>query len=292
MTPTLLLLVTLAQPEPLPPRMPADRLDGPPVVSAKAWAVADGRTGAILAAADPPEPLAIASTTKIMTAWLVLKLVAADPKVLDEVVTFSAKAANTGGTSAKIRNGERVKVRDLLYGLMLPSGNDAARAFAEHFADRYPADPKADPDAAAPFVAAMNKEAAALKMTNTRYLDPHGLGLNRSTPRDLAALAAEALRSELFRAIVGTRRHTCTVTAQDGTTRTLVWDNSNRLLGIEGYDGVKTGTTGAAGACLVASGRRDGDHRIVVVLGAPSNEARYVDARNLFRFAWHLPGPP
>jgi D-alanyl-D-alanine carboxypeptidase (penicillin-binding protein 5/6) len=292
MTPTLLLLLTLAQPEPLPAKMPPDRADGPPVVSAKGWAVADGRTGAILAAADPPEPVAIASTTKIMTAWLVLKLAAADAKVLDEVVTLSAKAASTGGTSAKIKAGEKITVRDLLHGLMLPSGNDAARAFAEHFAGRYPAGPKDDADTAAPFVAAMNREAAALKMTNTRYIDPHGLGLNRSTPRDLAALAAAALRDEQFRTLVSTRRHSCTVTAPDGTTRTVVWDNTNRLLGIEGYDGVKTGTTTAAGACLVASGRRDGTHRIVVVLGASSNETRYLDARNLFRFAWQLQPMP
>jgi serine-type D-Ala-D-Ala carboxypeptidase (penicillin-binding protein 5/6) len=292
MTLTALMLLVLLQPEPLPPRQPADRPDGPPVVSAKGWAVADGRTGAILASADPPEPLAIASTTKIMTAWLVLKLAAADPKVLDEVVTFSTKAAGTGGTSAKLKAGEKVAVRDLLYGLMLPSGNDAARAFAEHFAARFPAGAKDDADPAAPFVAAMNREAAELKMTNTRYLDPHGLGLNRSTPRDLAVLAAAALRNELFRTIVTTRRHSCTVTAADGTTRTQVWDNTNRLLGIEGYDGVKTGTTTAAGFCLVGSAVRDGQHRIVVVLGATSNDGRYVDTRNLFRFAWQLPPRP
>jgi serine-type D-Ala-D-Ala carboxypeptidase (penicillin-binding protein 5/6) len=288
MTPTALLLLVLAQPEPFPPRLPPDRPDGPPAVSAKGWAVADGRTGAILASADPPEPLAIASTTKIMTAWLVLKLAAADPKVLDEVVTFSTKAAQTGGTSAKLKAGEKIKARDLLYGLMLPSGNDAARALAEHFAARFPVEGKADADPAAPFVAAMNREAAALKMTSTRYLDPHGLGANRSTPRDLAALAVAALQNEQFRTIVSTRRHSGTVTAADGTARTVVWDNTNRLLGIEGYDGVKTGTTTAAGFCLVGSGTSDGRHRIVVVLGATSNETRYLDARNLFRWAWQL----
>jgi D-alanyl-D-alanine carboxypeptidase (penicillin-binding protein 5/6) len=288
MTPTALLLLVLAQPQPLPSRMPPDRPDGPPAVSAKGWAVADGRTGAILASADPPEPLAIASTTKIMTAWLVLKLASTDPKVLDEVVTFSTKAAQTGGTSAKLKAGEKIKARDLLYGLMLPSGNDAARALAEHFAGQFPLEGKADADPAAPFIAAMNKEAAALKMTHTRYLDPHGLGLNRSTPRDLAALAAAALRNDLFRTITATRRYGCTVTAADGTTRTVVWDNTNRLLGIEGYDGVKTGTTTAAGFCLVGSGIWDGRHRIVVVLGASSNENRYLDARNLFRWAWLL----
>ncbi|MBN9517567.1 D-alanyl-D-alanine carboxypeptidase [bacterium] len=292
MTPSALLLLVLAQPAPLPARAPADRPDGPPAVSARGWAVADGATGAILASADPAEPLAIASTTKIMTAWLVLKLAAADAKVLDEVVTFSMKAAQTSGTSANLKAGEKVTVRDLLYGLMLPSGNDAARAFAEHFADRFPEpEGKANPDPAAPFIAAMNREAAALKMTGTRYLDPHGLGTNRSTPRDLAVLAATALRNELFRTIVSTRRHTGTVTAADRTTRTVVWDNTNRLLGIDGYDGVKTGTTTAAGYCLVGSARRDGSHRIVVVLGATSNDSRYTDTRNLFRWAWQLTPP-
>ncbi len=292
MTPSALLLLVLAQPAPLPAKAPADRPDGPPAVSAKGWAVADGATGAILASAGPPEPLAIASTTKIMTAWLVLKLAAADAKVLDEVVTFSVKAAQTSGTSANLKAGEKVTVRDLLHGLMLPSGNDAARAFAEHFADRFPPpEGKADPDPAAPFIAAMNREAAALKMTNTRYIDPHGLGTNRSTPRDLALLAATALRNDLFRTIVSTRRHAATITAADRTTRTAVWDNTNRLLGIEGYDGVKTGTTTAAGYCLVGSARRDGAHRIVVVLGATSNDGRYTDTRNLFRWAWQLTPP-
>jgi D-alanyl-D-alanine carboxypeptidase (penicillin-binding protein 5/6) len=286
-SPSLFVVLALLQPEPLPTRLPADRPDGPPVVSARGWVIADGRTGAALASADPAEPVAIASTTKIMTAWLVLKLAASDAKVLDETVTFSAKAAATGGTSAKLKAGEKVPVRDLLYGLMLPSGNDAARALAEHFGPRL-AD-KDGPNGADPadgFIAAMNREAAALKMTNTSYLDPHGLGLNKSTPRDLALLAAACLKNATFRAIVSARRHSCTVTAADGATRTVVWDNTNRLLGIEGYDGVKTGTTNAAGSCLVASARRDGGHLIVVVLGATSNDSRYVDTRNLFRWAW------
>ncbi len=290
MTPTVLLLLVLAQPEPLPPRAPPDRPDGPPVVSAKGWAVADGRTGAILASADPPAPLAIASTTKIMTAWLVLTLAAADPKVLDETVAFSAKAFQTGGTSSKLRVGEKLPVRDLLYGLLLPSGNDAAVALAEHFGERLRGPEKTDRTAFEEFVAAMNREAGELEMTNTSYIEPNGLGNNRSTPRDLAVLAAAALKNDTFRRIVATRRHSTTVTAADGTTRTVVWDNTNRLLGIEGYYGVKTGTTNAAGYCLVGSARQDGEQRIVVVLGATSNDARYVDARNLFRWSWQLGG--
>src|SRR4051812_28331615 len=107
--------------KPLAPKAPADRLDGPPLVSAKAWAIADGKTGKFLWGAHENEPRAIASTTKIVTAWCVLRLAEADPKVLDETVTYSEKAAATTGSSARLRAGERLPVRELLYGLLLPS---------------------------------------------------------------------------------------------------------------------------------------------------------------------------
>ena len=96
--------------------------------------------------------------------------------------------------------------------------------------------------------------------------------------------------SELFRQIVRTRRHTYEVVDAKGQRRTVVWNNTNRLLDMEGYDGIKTGTTSAAGACLVASGRRGTDHLYVVVLGSTSSDGRYVDARNLFRWAWRERG--
>ena len=89
-----------------------------------------------------------------------------------------------------------------------------------------------------------------------------------------------------FARVVATPRHGCTLVDGEGRARNVVWTNTNRLLEIEGYDGVKTGTTTAAGACLVASGRRGDDHLIVVVLGAGSSDARYADARNLFRWGW------
>jgi D-alanyl-D-alanine carboxypeptidase (penicillin-binding protein 5/6) len=268
-------------PKDLPTKAPADKPDGPPVVSAKGWVIADGATGRVLWGANETEPLVLASTTKIMTAYIVLRLAADEPKVLDEVVTVSEKAAKTTGTGAKLKAGEKLAVRDLLYGLLLPSGNDAAVVIAEHFGPRF----KGDGEAA--FIAEMNRRAAALKMEQTKYFDPHGLGKNHASPRDLARLAAEAMKDPAFRTYVGTRRHEGTVTGPDGREmRTAVWDNTNRLLGIEGYDGIKTGTTNAAGSCLVGSGRRGGDHLIVVVLGATSNDSRYVDTRNLFRWAW------
>ena len=276
--------------KPLPAKAPAEKLDGPPVVTAKAWAVADGKTGKVLWGSKEREPLAIASTTKIMTAHLVFTLAAADAKVFDEVITFSARADKTTGSTSGLLAGDKVTVRNLLFGLLLPSGNDAAVALAEHFGDRFSGDGKGD--AVAKFVAEMNRTAEGLKMGETKYLDPHGLGGNTASARDLLALAFAALKNPAFVKYVQTRRHTCEVTDAAGKPRAVVWNNTNKLLGIDGYEGVKTGTTTAAGSCLVASARRDGDHLLAVVLGCTSNDSRYADVRNLCRWAWRARGHP
>jgi D-alanyl-D-alanine carboxypeptidase (penicillin-binding protein 5/6) len=274
----------------LPPKAPPDRLDGPPVVSAKAWVVADGTTGKLLWGTHESEPLAIASTTKIMTAWVVLRFADADDKVLDEVVTFSERAAGTRGSSSRLRAGERLPVRELLYGLLLPSGNDAAVALAEHFGPRCQVGDQPDADPVGRFVAEMNRRANASNLKETTYVDPNGLGRNLSSARDLAVLTWQALGNKRFRDYVQTRRQQCEVAGADGQTRTIIWQNTNKLLDMEGYDGVKTGTTAAAGNCLVASGRRGTDHLIVVVLGNPSSEGKFAEARNLFRWAWRERG--
>lgn len=263
----------------------AERLDGPPIVSAKAWVIADGKTGKVLWGANEAEARPMASTSKIMTAWIVLRLAADDEKVLDEVVTYSERAAKTIGSSAKLNAGEKVPVKELLYGLLLPSGNDAATALAEHFGSRL--GDKKERDAEQRFVAEMNRRAKALNLKELSYKDPHGLSAeNVSSARDLAALAFEAMKDERFRAYVSTRKHDCEVIGPDGNKRKVSWTNTNKLLDIEGYEGVKTGTTTPAGNCLVACGTRSGDRLIVVVLGSTAADGRYVDARNLFRWAW------
>jgi D-alanyl-D-alanine carboxypeptidase (penicillin-binding protein 5/6) len=172
---------------------------------------------------------------------------------------------------------------------MLPSGNDAAVALAEHVGRRL-----GDGDPLAAFVAAMNRRAAALGLAHTTYANPHGKTAPGagSTARDTLRLVAAALGSKSFREIVATRERTATLANAAGYRREVVWRNTNRLLGIEGYCGVKTGTTHAAGCCLAAVGRRGGRELVVVVLGAASTESRYADARNLFRHAWRtLDGP-
>jgi D-alanyl-D-alanine carboxypeptidase (penicillin-binding protein 5/6) len=266
-------------------KAPADPLDGPPFVTAKAWVVADGETGTVIAGSNQDEPRPMASTTKIMTALVVLRQAKVDDAPLDEVVTFSRHADDTAGSTSGVRAGESLPARELLYGLLLPSGNDASVALAEHFGGRL--GDAAEGDAVARFVAEMNRLAAQLGLRQTHFANTHGLPADdhHASARDLAELTAVALSDPRFARIVATPRRGAHLDGPDGG-RNVVWTNTNTLLGIEGYDGVKTGTTNAAGACLIASARRDGRHLIVVILGADSSEARYVDARNLFRWAW------
>jgi len=282
---------------------PPDPLGGPPFVTAKAWVAIDGESGTVLGGDNETQPLDMASTTKIMTAHVVLQLAEEDPEVLDEVVTFSERADRTIGSSARVRAGERLSVRELLYGLLLPSGNDASVALGEHFGHRLreaqaggdededdeQEDESKNLDPYTSFVAAMNREAEALGLDNTRFENTHGLTAaeHKASALDLARLAAAALKNPLFAEIVSTRQHGCTLIDMSADRRNVIWRNTNRLLRIEGYDGVKTGTTSAAGACLVSSGRRDGRHVILCVLGSASTDARYADSRNLFRWAWN-----
>jgi len=285
-----ILFAALSAPAQAPPKAPPEALDGPPVVTAKAWAVADGKTGQLLWGVNESESRPIASTTKIMTAWLVLSLAESDAKVLDETIIYSERAAATRGSSAKLQTGDRLPVRELFFGLLLPSGNDAAVALAEHFGGRFAANGPAGGDPLPLFIAEMNARAKTLGLTATSYVDPNGLGTNRSSARDLAVLTSHALNNERFREYVGTRRHEYAVTAASGEKRTVTWANTNKLLDVEGYDGVKTGTTTPAGNCLVASGRRGTDHLLVVVLGASSTDGKFVEARNLFRWGWRQRG--
>ena len=274
-------------------------LSGPPIVSAKAWAIADAKTGKLLFGYKQDVQLPMASTTKLMTAWLVLRLAKQDPKVLDEEVTFSAFADSTGGSSTTIRAGERLPVRELLYGLLLPSGNDAANALAEHFGGRLQKPPKGmvwphttrprpKPDVWFRFVAEMDRSARAMGMKDTQYWNPHGLDCkgHRTTAADLLILARRFMQSPLLRSYVATRRHRATLAAANGSTRQVTWRNTNRLLGIQGYGGIKTGTTSRAGACLVSSSTRKQDQLLMVVLGSSSSRGRYVDSRNLYRWAF------
>jgi D-alanyl-D-alanine carboxypeptidase (penicillin-binding protein 5/6) len=275
---------------------PRDPHDGPPHVTCKAWVIVDAESAEVLAGHDADKPLDVASTTKIMTAHVALQCCQRDPRLLDEVIVFSQHADETEGSSAGIRSGERVPIKELLFGLLLPSGNDASVAVAEFFGRYVPSQGDGDQESEITdeksydrFIAGMNATAAELGLTHSTFQNPHGLTApgHAASAADLAKLTRQALQNPLFREIVSTRQRGYTVEAEAGYRRNLLWKNSNRLLDIEGYQGVKTGTTNAAGACLVSCGQRDDDALIVVVLGASSSDARYVDTRNLFRWAWN-----
>lgn len=306
-------LGTLVGPAPVPlpadvnsqelSREPQASLLDPPIVTCKAWAIADD-SGQVLFQHNANTPLEAASTTKIMTAYLVVRHAAQHPEVLDERVQFSSRADNTVGSTAGVRAGESLTVRELLYGLLLPSGNDASVAFAEHFGKRLMdgsgthADPQTGTENSEAdesyqqFIAAMNQAASELNMEQATYTNPHGLPNEAHviSAADLLKLSQTAWKDSLFRQVCGTRQYGCTLQSEKGYERNVVWKNTNRLLQIEGYDGVKTGTTSAAGACLVATGRRQGNRLTVVILGSSSSPARYADVRNLFHWAWKQRG--
>jgi D-alanyl-D-alanine carboxypeptidase (penicillin-binding protein 5/6) len=269
-------------------RAPADPLDGQPFVTCKAWAIADAKSGELQSGERHDEPIDIASTTKLMTAWIVISLADEHPEILEEVVTFTERSDNTVGSTSAIRAGESAPVREVLYGLLLPSGNDASVALAEQFGRRFADESQMKDDPLPLFVAQMNKVAGELGMSKTHFTNPHGLTdkEHKSTARDLTRLATKALTSQRFRDYVGTRQRGCTLQGPVGTSRNIVWKNTNELLGIEGYFGAKTGTTDAAGACLVSASRRGEQEQIVVVLGSAASPARYADSRNLHRWGW------
>ncbi|MEM8680728.1 MAG: serine hydrolase [Planctomycetota bacterium] len=251
--------------------------EGPPDVTCKAWAIADASTGEVLWGSDEDQRLHPASTTKIMTGYLVAKLAEADPSVWDEVVTFTETADNTGGSSCRLGAGEQVSVAELLYGLLLPSGNDASVALAEHFGERVTGgtcEPNAEGNYEA-FVAGMNHAATELGMAETHYENTHGLTHDDhlTSARDLVTLAHAAMALPEFRKRTSTVQRGATVGSEAGYRRNVLWQNTNRLLTTKGFDGVKTGTTSAAGACLVTRGERDGKQLLVVVLGSAVPQA-------------------
>jgi serine-type D-Ala-D-Ala carboxypeptidase (penicillin-binding protein 5/6) len=271
---------------------PPPELPKVPKVTAKSWAIVDGGTGKLLWAEGETVRRNVASLTKIMTACIVCDLIKADPDILDDIVTVPAQSDKVGGTTAELRAGDQIVVRELLYGLLLPSGNDAAVALAEHFGGRF--------DAGLPvpggsgngggtsnqerFVSEMNRRAARLGLRQTLFQNPHGATGDEkhlSSARDIAQLAVIALQYPLFRQYVNTRERTATIYGADGEPREVTWRNTNDLLGVGGFDGVKTGTSETAGACLVASVRQGNVHLVIAVLGSSSDKYRYSDAVSL-----------
>lgn len=220
--------------------------------SAKAMCVMEVSTGRVLYAKNKDMQLPMASTTKIMTAITAIE----NCKDLDEKFVISPKAVGVPGTSLYLRNGEEFSVRELLYGLMLISGNDASVAIGEHVGGE---------GGISAFIELMNKTAKKIGAENSHFDNTHGLDskTHYTTAQDLARITGYAMENETFREIVSTR--STKIISGEGKTRYL--KNKNKLLSsLEGCDGVKTGFTDDAGRCLVSSCTRDGMRLVCVVL--------------------------
>lgn len=226
----------------------------------------DAHTGEILYRHNIDEKLPMASTTKIMTA-----IVALEDGALDTLYEIPPQVCGIEGSSIYLAAGEVFSLRELLYGLMLESGNDAAEAIAvcvggtkEHFVDR------------------MNEKAAELGLVNTHFDNPHGLSSEThfTTARELAQLAAHALENDDFRTIVSTKRYSVEA---DETRAPRYFINHNRLLdSFPNCIGVKTGYTLASGRCLVSASEKDGGRYVVVTL---NDRADFADHRTLLTYA-------
>jgi D-alanyl-D-alanine carboxypeptidase (penicillin-binding protein 5/6) len=269
-------------------KQPTDESNHRPFVTCRAWIAGDPASGEIAGGEQAEEPRDFASTTKMMTVFVVLRYLEKHPEVWEQRLAMSQAADDTPGSTAAVRAGERVTIRDMLYGLMLPSGNDASVALAEYFGPYFTRVPDVTLTPVERFVREMNTTADELGMTHSRYVNPHGLTHrdHKSSPHDQFRLASAALKQPGFRDLIQTRAYRGEAEGPGGYRRVLLWKNTNKLLDIDGYAGVKTGTTDAAGACLVSLGQRGGREALVVVLGATSADARYTDSRNIFRWYW------
>jgi D-alanyl-D-alanine carboxypeptidase (penicillin-binding protein 5/6) len=244
----------------------------PPDLTATAALVIDAETGAVLYTKNADERLPMASTTKIMTAIIVLESLP-----LDQTVMVSRNAHFQSGSVVGLQAQEVVTVEQLLYGLLVFSGNDAAVALAEKTSG-----------SETKFVVKMNERAAAMGLSNTHFTNASGLNAKEhySSCTDLATMARYAMQNAVFREIVNTPVYNLPHPTRPAP-REL--KNSNALLTeYEWADGIKTGSTPWAGYCVVASGTREGVSLIVVLLGAVDDPTRWNETLALFQYGFSL----
>lgn len=228
-------------------------------ISAETALIMDDDSKVILFSKNENLRFSMASTTKIMTA-----LTALDYYKLDDVLTV--KTRNIEGSIVGLKTGEKLLFKDLLYAMLLPSGNDAAMTIAQNY-----------PGGEEEFVKKMNEKAISFNLYNTKFSDPTGLSDDGdyTTVKDLARLSSIAMKNETFQEIVSTKEKT--ITNISGR-KTYTLNNLNRLLEVDGVDGIKTGYTDIAGGVLTTSKSENGHKLIIVVM---SSEDRFLDTQNL-----------
>ncbi len=238
-------------------------------LGAQSYCLMDGRDQSILAKKNADLPLPMASTTKIMTALVILECCD-----MDAMVSVSPQAAGTEGSSIYLQAGEKITVRNLLYALMLESANDAAMALALHCCD-----------SVEQFSEKMNQKAAELGMKNSCFLNPSGLSQegHRASAEDMAILASHAMKNSLFREITATKSIRIPM---QGSEEYRYLSNHNRLLSKYVHCiGGKTGYTIAAGRCLVSVSEKDGVELVAVTLNDRND---WNDHIQLFEYGFSL----
>jgi D-alanyl-D-alanine carboxypeptidase (penicillin-binding protein 5/6) len=264
---------------------PAQAVTAPSIVAKGGYVMNNTNAGTLYTkAADTKR--STGSTTKIMTARVVL----AQPNLnLDAQVTiqkaYSDYVVANNASQAHLIVGDKVTVRQLLYGLMLPSGCDAAYALADKFGSGSTRAARVTS-----FIGKMNSTARSLGLTSTHFdsFDGIGNGKNYSTPRDLTKLASSAMKNSMFRTVVKTKAYTARTITKSGTTRTMApWNNTNTLLSsYSGAIGVKTGSGPEAQYCLVFAATRNGKTVIGAVLASSSISQRSTDATKLLNYGF------
>ncbi|NED09943.1 D-alanyl-D-alanine carboxypeptidase [Streptomyces sp. SID9124] len=256
-----------------------------PSIVAKGGFVMNNGTGKTLFSKAADTRRSTGSTTKIMTARVVLaqKGLNLDSKVTIQKA-YSDYIVSKGASSARLIVGDKVTVRQLLYGLMLPSGCDAAYALADKFGSGSTRAARVKS-----FIGKMNSTAKTLGLKNTHFdsFDGIGNGSNYSTPRDLTKLASSAMKYSTFRTVVKTKSTKQKVTTKSGGYRYMAWTNTNKLLSsYSGAIGVKTGSGPAAKYCLVFAATRKGKTVIGTVLTSSSEANRTADAKKLMDYGF------
>ena len=242
--------------------------DAKPTINSRRYAIYDRLSGRCIYGKDENKQTAMASTTKIMSIIIVV-----ENCNLSDTVTITAKSAGTGGSRLGLHTDDKITVIDLLYGLMLRSGNDAAEALAIHTAGSIEQ-----------FADLMNQKAEELGLTNTHFVTPHGLDNpdHYTTAYELAKITDYALKNETIAKIVKTKTATININGSP-----MQINNTNELLGnVDGVYGVKTGFTNNAGRCLVTSVKRGDIDLIIVVLGADTRKDRAKDSMKLIEYAY------
>jgi D-alanyl-D-alanine carboxypeptidase (penicillin-binding protein 5/6) len=279
---TLLLGVAVAQTPPLPapiprPVVPQVPVPPPPDVDGQSWVLMDYATGQIIASKNPDERRAPASLTKVMTEYVVAAELAAGRIHANDMVTISEHAwraggAGTDGSTSFLKLGSQVDLEDLLKGMIVQSGNDAAIALAEHTAGSEQA-----------FVGLMNAYAKQLGMVNTHYSDASGYPVDDhySTARDIATLTRALIHNFPDQYAVSKIKEFEWNGIKQQNRVTLLWRDPT-------VDGVKTGYTAAAGYCMDASAKRGDERMIAVVMGASSERARADSAMALLNYGFNF----